>query len=321
MNRESGSFWADIKKYEDMLVSDPKSYCFTLLSELYRKLGLLDDAINVAKRGIETHPEYIGGYVAVGRAYFEKGMKEESINALEKVVQVTPENILAQKLLSQMYIDRGDLESAISTLNVIELLNPEDVESKLMLDALKKPAARDDVPGGFATDAPSVSEGKEDSGEEGFVFIGEIPESELTEEQSEDADERREAGAFEEKGPLATATLAELYVSQGFLDQAINVYRELLENEPDNGELKERLKQLNRIVSGCELEAAEPEAEIPEENADISVIERTAYSIKEEYEFVSGTASTDGIISSLECWLENIRRGRNGAERDAQKYS
>jgi tetratricopeptide (TPR) repeat protein len=321
MNKESVSLWADIKKYEDMLAADPKSYCFTLLSELYRKLGLLDDAINVAKRGIEAHPEYIGGYVAIGRAYFEKGMKEESINALEKVVQVTPENILAQKLLSQMYIERGEVESAIKSLNVIGLLNPEDVESRLMLEALKKPAARDEVMVDFDADAELASGEEVAPDEEGFVFIDEIQEAELPEEQAEYVHELQDTEAFPEKGPLATATLAELYVSQGFLDQAINVYRELLEKEPDNGRFRERLIELECLLAGPEIESAMQGGEVPEENPDTSVIESPSDYLKEKHEFASDTGNSDVIISTLEHWLENIRRGRYGAERDAQRYS
>src|SRR5512146_1447483 len=104
MELESSSFWSDIKKYEDTLAKDPQSYCFAPLSELYRKLGLLDDALNVAKRGCELHPDYVGGFMALGRAYYEKGMKAESRAALESVVRGTPENLLAQRILSQLYI-------------------------------------------------------------------------------------------------------------------------------------------------------------------------------------------------------------------------
>lgn len=319
MTKESSSFWADIKKYEDMLANDPKSYCFTLLSELYRKLGLLDDAINVAKRGIDTHPEYIGGHMAVGRAYFEKGMKEESINALEKVVQATPENILAQKLLSQMYIDRGDIESAINALKVIELLSPEDIECRLMLEALKKPAAKDDVMADCRADASSVSGSEVDSDGEGFVFIDEVPDIEQAEEWSNGVHEIPEAGIFHEKGPLATATLAELYVSQGFLDQAINVYRELLENEPDNWGFKERLDQLSCPESGSNLESTGYAAEFVEENTEYNTPEES-YSIEKENNFVSVAGNADGIIVTLECWLENIRRGRYGAATDTERY-
>jgi tetratricopeptide (TPR) repeat protein len=136
MEQQDSSFWADIKKYEDTLERDPNSYCFAPLSELYRKLGMVDDAINVAKRGCENHPEYIGGYMALGRAYFEKGMNAEARDALERVVRVTPDNLLAQRILSKIYMDAGEVEAAEGSLKTILSQNPDDSESKILLDSL-----------------------------------------------------------------------------------------------------------------------------------------------------------------------------------------
>ena len=128
MEQEGPSFWADIKKFEDTLEKDPNSHCFAPLSELYRKVGMVDDAINIAKRGCELHPEYVGGYMALGRAFFEKGMNAECRQALEKVVRVTPDNLLAQKILGQIYIDAGDVAAAEKSLKTILAQNPDDTE-------------------------------------------------------------------------------------------------------------------------------------------------------------------------------------------------
>ena len=48
---------------------------------------------------------------------------------------------------------------------------------------------------------------------------------------------------------LATTTLAELYVSQGHLDRAVNVYRELVASNPDNLEFQSRLEELELLVA------------------------------------------------------------------------
>ena len=48
---------------------------------------------------------------------------------------------------------------------------------------------------------------------------------------------------------LATTTLAELYVSQGHLDRAVNVYRELVASNPDNLEFPPRLEELELLVT------------------------------------------------------------------------
>jgi hypothetical protein len=47
--------------------------------------------------------------------------------------------------------------------------------------------------------------------------------------------------------PVFTRTLAELYVKQGFTDRALDVYRHLLEREPDAEDLRDRIA---RIESG-----------------------------------------------------------------------
>ena len=42
-----------IQRYEQMLLEDPHSRAFAPLAEAHRKAGRLDDAINVAKVGLE----------------------------------------------------------------------------------------------------------------------------------------------------------------------------------------------------------------------------------------------------------------------------
>ena len=313
MDRESVSYWADIKKYEDILANEPESYCFTLLSELYRKLGLLDDAITVANRGIGLHPEYAGGYMAAGRAYFEKGMKAESREALERVVRVTPDNLLAQKLLCQIYLEQGKTECAINTLKVIELLNPGDVESRLMLDAFTNAEGRKEA------DASS---------ENTPAFVAEIAPSEI-----DFVDDVEDYGRFEAEllnkgydneadipaaeGHLATATLAELYVSQGFIDRAVDVYQQLLEEQPGNRELEDRMAQLKGVANGIGslMELQEPAEWV--ENPDF-VLEQDETSVSGE--LCKVMSRQERVISILESWLRNIERGRCVTEANTPEY-
>jgi len=44
-----------------------------------------------------------------------------------------------------------------------------------------------------------------------------------------------------------SATLAELYFKQGFPEKAVEVYRQLLEREPDNDRLRRRLAELQDV--------------------------------------------------------------------------
>jgi tetratricopeptide (TPR) repeat protein len=45
-----------------------------------------------------------------------------------------------------------------------------------------------------------------------------------------------------------TTTLAELYASQGHLDQALGVYRDILAREPDNDKVRQRVEELTMLV-------------------------------------------------------------------------
>jgi hypothetical protein len=52
-------------------------------------------------------------------------------------------------------------------------------------------------------------------------------------------------------GELTSPTLAELYFKQGFPEKAIEVYRQLVDREPDNDRLRRRLAELQDTPSSA----------------------------------------------------------------------
>jgi tetratricopeptide (TPR) repeat protein len=328
MEKESTSFWADIKKYEDILVKDPKSYCFAPLSELYRKLGLLDDALGVAQRGTDIHPEYIGGYMALGRAYFEKGMKDKSKEALERVAKATPENILAQKILSQIYIEEGNTQAAEKALQLLVTFCPEDVESRLTLEAMQKSATskEDIVPVSAEDNDISVETAADDFFDDaGFAWETETASTEqMGDDSREDFDSEESFLRFEEvdndeeievaeivphPSPLPTLTLAELYASQGFKRQALVVYEELMNREPENQLLNERVDSLRRLLD----EDSEAPIQVSEEmvTSQIEPLGEPVSAVGEKNLYHEKEISREQmILETLEVWLNSIRRAK-----------
>lgn len=324
MEKETTSFWVDIKRYEDILAKDSRSYCFAPLSELYRKLGLLDDALAIAKRGTESHPEYIGGYMALGRALFEMGKREEAKAALERVALATPENLLAQKILSQVYQEEGNLVAAEKALKVLVAFNPEDTESILSLEALQRSMQRVEEPEPspvergvtpveeISESAPEVALTLEDavetsapdgSGDQEWLDF-----PDFSEEADEATPETAEA-AFQ-PCPLPTVTLAELYEAQGFHEKAREVYSELLEKDPENQVLQERLEVVSLhlekssapVSLGEETAFAEPLSEYPDQ-VGISL-----ESSREDKEIGTEQNSDAQVLETLELWLDAVRR-------------
>lgn len=333
MEKDSTSFWADIKKYEDTLSRDPNSYCFAPLSEVYRKLGLLDDAIGTARRGVENHPEYIGGYMALGRAYYEKGMRQEARESLEKVTRATPENLLAQKLLSHIYHEEGNIAAAEQSLRTLVSFNPEDTESRLALEALQRAKNTPDaVATAAGSEADTLAAGTSAVSEEiseGFV-AWEFPDAHDEAALSEDDENPGEVFAFDEQtdpaghdfgeddgeaAPLSTITLAELYEAQGYTERALAVYRELLLNEPENQAIRQRVELLQGRVETEETEFSamsaldDADAPLPWDAPEAKLSSEAAFAENEEDMF-RAIGRDDEIVETLEKWLDSIRRER-----------
>jgi tetratricopeptide (TPR) repeat protein len=331
MEKDSTSFWADIKKYEDILAKDPKSYCFAPLSELYRKLGLLDDAVGVAKQGTDLHPEYIGGFMALGRALFEKGDRELAKASLEKVALATPENLLAQKILSQIYQEEGNLSAAERALQLLVTFNPEDTESTIALEVLTRSMASLEVTDPVSSADANLTDDLEGETFSEDVFPGDLEGpsiSALSDDtridtdseyfdltQLSDNDSTAEGEFFVDDStilPLPTVTLAELFEAQGLYDRALDVYADLLSKDPDNQLLKERFDALSlRFESKSDLMSTSGLCESTELSATGTSQDAFAPDVSREClgNSSAGVLDREGmVVVLLEQWLDSIRR-------------
>jgi tetratricopeptide (TPR) repeat protein len=327
MEQDITPFWADIKKYEDALAKDPASYCFVPLAELYRKSGLIDDAILVAKKGCETHPDYVGGFMALGRAYFDKGLRDESRTALEKVIGLTPDNLLARRLLGQIYAGAGETAAAEESLRFILSQNPADPECQALLESLHSAGQQDKS---VLTVTPSRGSDEEKSSAPDDLFFEFsledeeiIEDAELLEELPEEvpsveeevstaspvpsAEECVDEESAEENDPLITVTMAELYASQGFLKRALTIYRGLLETDPENAEWNNRLYELKTAI--------DEDIEIARHVVTTGSAEDMASQVSEEIPNITPAVETaspapveGSVLDTLEKWLDTIRR-------------
>jgi tetratricopeptide (TPR) repeat protein len=265
--------------------------------------------------------------MALARAHFDKGLKGEAKAAFEKVVRATPENLLAQKLLSLIYIDEGNTVAAIKTLRMMLSLNPGDMESQVMLDSLSGIAETaeeqpDELPETLAPeehagDAAPVMSGPlldealleeveviEELAEEDFVEE-EFPCPEVTPASSVPGPLDMEEFPDEVKGSLATATLADLYISQGFPKRAIAIYRELLKTDPENQELKQRLIDLKLDIDRDEANAwNQVISSVPERVSEASSAAGIPDSMTGR---ANATDTREQALDTLDRWLANIR--------------
>ena len=113
----------------------------------------------------------------------------------------------------------------------------------------------------------------------------------------------------DKKDPLTTVTLAELYVSQGFLKRALTIYRELVDENPRNQELKNRLMELKQRVDADQvsIKLANLATETEIDNNEMVVVTSPLVAPVQTEAIASPAA---GEIATLQNWLDNIRRIR-----------
>lgn len=340
MDKDTTAYLTDIKRYEDILAKDPQSFCFAPLSDVYRKIGRLDDALEIALKGCEAHPGYIGGYMALGRACFEKGLHLESRQALEKVVDAMPGNLLAHKLLGEVCRILGDADAAAESEAVVRALTgeveperatepPQEIALAVSSGAVEEEADIEwngfdgEIETGYQQDK---DEKKDDEIIELIDVVWDEDETNLS--ALSPRDEAGTVAAAAKANPLSTVTIAELYVSQGFTERALAIYQEILAADPENTDVQQRIDTLRRVIEEEKLGEI-PSAEVDLYEGDFPPAEGNAPQV--EWEAPSVVMATmmaavpaeevtpekeksapdqAGVLETLEGWLENIRRRR-----------
>jgi len=157
---------------------------------------------------LEKHPSYTSARVVLGRIYQEKNRIDEATNEFKKVLELDPENLMAHSLLGSIFMEKKDYQTAIEEFQKILTLNPDDDETQTHLKQAIEKAA---------------SEQK--------------PQKPLKKE--EPVDEKKS----KPRESTASITIAELYLKQGHFDKAIEIFQELLAEDPQNLMLRQKLSE------------------------------------------------------------------------------
>ena len=205
------SLLGKIAAYTEILAKDPRSTIFVSLSEAYRKMGMLSEACNIAENGLASLPDYCPGHVVLARIRCQQGDLRASEVSFVRALEIDPQSLAALVGFSRICLLQERHAEARSLLLKARELSPADpVINKLLLSL---PEEVERLP-------PASSD---------------IKRAEVDAEASS-------VQSVEE--PVETVTLAELYLKQGLADKALGIYRNLLARDPDNLELRRRIRDL-----------------------------------------------------------------------------
>lgn len=115
-----------VEKYQLILEKDPRSQVFAPLSEAYRKMGLIEEAFRISSRGVQFHPNFAGGHIALAHVLMEKGQFQNARESLEAAISLSPENILAFQKLGECCLRLKDGKAALKAFKMVLLFSPNN---------------------------------------------------------------------------------------------------------------------------------------------------------------------------------------------------
>lgn len=151
-----------IEDLRKRIEKDPGSRLFAQLAEELRKDGDLEEAIAVAREGLQKHPSYPSARMTLGRALLDTGDFGAARGEFEQVVKGAPDNILAGRYLAECLENLGEQAAAVARYKATLALAPGDKHILGRIEALEKgagaggPAAAPAGPGLRAPSPPPV---------------------------------------------------------------------------------------------------------------------------------------------------------------------
>ncbi len=274
---------ARIEELEKKFNENPRRY-FAPLANEYRKAGDVQQAIAICRTYVPQQPGHMSGHIVFGQALFEAGDHDEARGVFEAALGLDPENLIALRHLGDIAREHGEADDARAWYRRVLDADPRNDEVAALLTSVEaEQAAAADAPAtwteinpeqtlelppdmlaavprdmGFANTVPPRSPASPASSM-GQLFdenLADMPPAPDTagaatlEFRSPSYPAPDGAGYVDEAAKtvptFVTETMAELYVQQGFYDQALSVYRQLLTQHPGDPKLAERMEQLRR---------------------------------------------------------------------------
>jgi tetratricopeptide (TPR) repeat protein len=228
-----------IRLLEEKWLKNRKSRVFAQLADCYRKMGRIEESIDICREGLVHCGDYPQGHLILGKSYMKLEMYEEARKAFAEALRLDPTNLVAMKLLGQVCEERRDWQQALSTYEDYLDLNPFDSDISSRMEKLTSKVSVKQGSTGSVNEAAGDGVEELNSGRDrpgnGYYTGMRYEEDEET------------AGEIDQE-IIATTTLAQVFYSQGLLKKAREIYLRLLKKNPDNGELMERIAELDREI-------------------------------------------------------------------------
>ncbi len=193
----------NIPLLEDRLAANPKSPLFARLASCYLKEGEVQKAVDVCTRGLKDHPDYTTAHLVLARCFEAMGRNLEALVEYRRVLKSFPDNLPVITLVQNIERKEQEAFRSFAEERLQELRRKQGLTPRKVAEEPARP----------------IRVERED-------------------EEDEAEDEVRTTGGQK----IVTATLAEIYASQGEFGEAIQIYKRLSIEKP--GEAETYLKRI-----------------------------------------------------------------------------
>ncbi|MDE2998355.1 MAG: tetratricopeptide repeat protein [Gemmatimonadota bacterium] len=240
-----------LAKLESVCGRNPASILFARLADELLRLGNVDRAAQICRRGLRYRPFYPAGHLVMGRCHMAAGRLEDARREFQTTLALDPDNPSASWLLGRIERKMGFEERALCYFGYARTVDPFSrllaAEMEAGVQAEAEPASKSQTGDETARPAPEASVGTDRSSAGGEDLSSLL--RDLREHCGPAAD--RSGDSDTEIAPIATSTLAEMYAVQGLIEEAVTVLTQVCEREPGNKRIKKRLKELRKMDGAC----------------------------------------------------------------------
>jgi len=253
-----------IKRIRKYYKSRQSSLFFYPLACLLYESGAKEEAFDLLIEGLAKFPHYTIALIKIAQILIDEEKYEAAEGYLETALSVNNANVLAWELLASIYEKQGKLEEAIKVYEKILILEPSTkIKSKLLSLATVYTPSIEEVTHTILDQNTTQSEitnsiEKQQTQTSDDVIILDVDNSDNSKVSLQNSNTNENT---KEYNPLIfeniptidldeddQLNIAKLYVEQGYIEDAIHVYNEILEKNPTNEEAKRALEALNEKV-------------------------------------------------------------------------
>jgi tetratricopeptide (TPR) repeat protein len=253
--------------YHQILTNGPSSETLYIVLSKLKTAGQHSRVIQECVKALQTYPNDIQLRQLLAETYLDAGLLAHAEAELEKVISKLDHLVTAHKLQAHILSGQKRAEEAMKSLKIFLAHRPDDLEALNLLrtiEASRRPPLKTPSP------VQEVSEPLQTFPDEAAETAAQIPEP--------------KAEGVEQEGlpEIVTPALAEVYVNQGQIMEAIHIYERIASQYPDDAAVGLRIEELKAMT------APKTPREPPK-------------GVKEE-------EKKGRIISTLEIWLEELRK-------------